>query len=353
MLKKIFKIFLFLILLGLWAGIYFYFFPTYPDYWISEEYFETRFQEEWFDSAENGFYEWKSITEDLDQHADILTEFDLYYKCYIQESCFSILKDLTRLEREEKLRELLSDTVKMKAFWDILEGFLNDFSEITQEYNYISTLNYSRDAEWNTPVWPELIQYTNLMRLTRGMIFFNHYSWDKDTLENTSAFYKNIAWLSFNLDDSLLSYLVIITVLNIQFEYLELQINNLSPVVKKILWKNIKRSEISSDMIQNGIRWEHQYGELLINNLYHGTLYEVNSETWENLKTLLFFDLDDSLNIMRKIDKNKIEWICKENWVKVNGKNWIWRTLAQSWSACSTAVLKKTDDIIKRRKELI
>lgn len=73
--------------------------------------------------------------------------------------------------------------------------------------------------------------------------------------------YKNLAWLSEKLDDGVIGYLVIITIANIQFDYLKNNVEDFSPLVKKILFTTIKENIISNEMIQNGIKAEHQYGE--------------------------------------------------------------------------------------------
>lgn len=333
--------------------MYFYFFPRYPDYNISESYFETRFQKEWFQSEKNGFHEWKKLVESLNQHEEIITEFDTYYKCYFENTCLKNFEDLSEIQKQEELKKILENQEKMQEFWEITNNFLKQFEEITQKYEFISTLNYANEENWQFAVASETIVLTKLISFSRGILFYSNYSWDKVFTQNMTQLYKNIAWLSKKLDDGVIGYLVIINISNAQFDYLKSNVEDLSPLVKKILFTTMKENPISNDMIQNGIRAEHQYGNLIIHNLFSWALNEVNKQTWKNIKTILFFDRNDSLNLMKKIDYNKVEWICEEFNVKINWKNWIWRTLAQSWWMCMQAQYKKQSYLLQKREEVL
>jgi len=61
--------------------------------------------------------------------------------------------------------------------------------------------------------------------------------------------------LSEKLDAELIDYLVLITVLNIQFEYLENNIDRLNNWEKIVLKNTLSEYDISDTMIENALKW--------------------------------------------------------------------------------------------------
>jgi len=353
MLKWVVRIFLLLLLFTFGVGGYFYFFPIYPDYNISEEYFQTRFHEQWFDSPENGFHDFKKLIESLDENSEIIWEFDMYYKCYIENNCLADLKDVSEPEREIKLKEFLTNVDKIKNFWIIIDNFLTGFTRITEEYEFISTLNYANDNNGNFSVWEEIIQYTKLISLSRGMIFYNHYTNEKEALKNIVSFYNNVSWLSHNLDSQMIWYLVIITVLTQQFQYLESNIETISPLTKKVIRNTLNKYRLSWDMIQNANKSGYIYGKNIFEKVFLKAYDDANTQLWTSFKIKFFYNHEDTMNLVRKNEYNKINNICEEDRIKKNGRNLLWRILIEWNTVCLTRQYEKQDELFKKREQLI
>lgn len=342
MFKKIF-LFFFLILLIIWG--YFYIFPIYPDYDIPENYFETRFHNEWFDSPKNGFKDYKKLMKSLDDHGEILGEFDLYYKCYLENTCLNELKDLSEIERKSYLQDIIWDKEKIQKFWEISKNFLDKFEKLLDDYEFISLHNYNESAEYY-PTWGEIIHYTKFMSLSRGIIFFSHYTSEKEALKMIWGFYSSLSLLSFKLDSWILSYLVVNVIISMHLDYIEDNLSRFSPITKR-LFKNILNAyNISPDMVKNGVISEYLYWIITLENVFVKTL-----EKNLNIKTLLFYDHEETVNIARKIEYDHIQWKCGFE-IKKNGKNFIGRTLMEG-RPCMNSNIQKQNDLLKKREELI
>jgi len=352
LLKWIFRFFLLILIIAIPVGIYFYIFPTYPDYEIPEEYFHTRSYEQWFDSPQNGFKEWKKLLESLDEHTDIIWKYDVYYKCFIDENCARELEGISGQEKTIAFEEISWDEIEKEKFGQVIENFLSEFTRITEQYNFVSTLNYADDEDWNFPVGGEDLVYTQLMQLSRWMIFYNSIVSDKIFIENMVTHYKNLSWLSHNYDTSLIGYLVIITLYNIQFDYLENNIEKVSSLFKVLFWNNMKEYTISDSMMENGNISSYFYGKMIFENIFVKSFESANKTLWSSIKTTLFYDHDDTMNVVRKLDYDKSKGVCDFKVVR-NGKNFLWRTLLQGDACVHTSQYQKQTELLQKREQLI
>ena len=345
MFKKILKKSLYLLIPFFAYGLYVYIFPIYPDYNIPEEYFHTRFHDEWFDSPWNGFHAWKELIEWLKEHKEIILEFDRYYKCFLEDNCIYIDEHITQIEKNELLAAIKADEETLAQYQYVVNSFLRDFENITEDYSYISTLNFALNENWEIPVWAEIIVYTRLLELSRGIIFYNHISQWQTLLNNTIQILKNFSWLSYNLDDSIITYLILMRVLEKNYMYIKNHFEELPPHISLMLWRNVERYQISDTMLQNGIKTDHQFWKKIIESIY--------ASSQKDFKTRFFFDLDETLQIMKKIDYERIEWDCSFVEINNNWKNWIWRTLSELWNICMQRQLRQQSDLLQLRWDII
>ena len=351
MLKKIFKGFLYLLIPLSLVGLYFYIFPVYSDFEIPEEYFHTRFHEEWFDSPQNGFHAWKELIEWLEEHEEIIREFDIYYRCYITQDCSFIAPDMTEEEKTEYLELLLTDSEKIETFWVIIRQLISNLEKISSEYDYISTLNYQA-WEGDLTLWPEMITTINLRALARWMLFYVDLLPRAEANSFLVSYYRFLSWLSLHLDDSLVSYLSLIDMLETLFNYHETYFVSLSPAFQGLHLRVLQEQETASDMIENGIKVDYNYQRLLFDALEN---WDISSDEnrWFNPISFLFYDYSDSVNILQKKFADALEGDCNLE-VGLNGRNYVGRLLLD-FTNCNlfTSHFAKQEEILSIRQNTI
>lgn len=346
MIKKIFLL-LCLVLIGVCG--YFYFFPMYQGNDISEEYFKTRFQDRWFDVPENGFQDFQSGVKGLEEYRELLWEFDLYYRCFIEGDCLEELQGLSEAQKEEELQNIVNDKEKFSNFQKLSNVFLDDMEWVFQEHDFISTLDYENYSKMlRGEETKPLMTYTQMIQFTWALRFYYQYSSNKEVIAVFTRFYKIMSELSTKMDGGVLEYLVFITTLDIQLEFILENYERFDVIEKRILWNILKKYKISSDMIENGIRWEYQK-ELM--------MYEFGSrELWKegmNFKTLLLYDHEETLEILQEVAYEAIQWNC-ENVIWLNGRNFIWRTLIKWPGGCIyVSQIKKQETLLEKYNEVI
>ncbi|MCH8518574.1 hypothetical protein LAT59_02325 [Candidatus Gracilibacteria bacterium] len=350
MFKKIFLLFLALLFI---AGGYFYVFPIYPDYGISEEYFHTRFHEEGFDSPQNGFHAWKELIECLDEYTGLIGEFDIYYKCFLEDDCSYIDQNLTSQEKVIYLELILNDTDKMSEFGDFIQNFTSTLEYISSSYSYISTLNYHGSDDLGIAIGSEMIFNQQLRAFTRGILFYMYYSSNSEASSIFISYYKYLSWLSQNLDDNVVGYLVLIEILDMLFDFLTSYYDKFSPAFQGHIQRVISDFYITEGMMINGVKSEHQYKLLLYQGIEDGALDGGDNSWGFNPKTFLFYDILDTLNLARKIDKNTIEGNCDFE-IQINGRNFIGRTLLEmNHCFLLDRHFQKEADLLEKRLEII
>ena len=350
---------------------YAYTFPVYPDYNIPEEYFHTRFHEEWFDSPRNWFQAWKKLIEWLNEHQELIYEFDNYYNCFFDNGCDVIDPNMTQEELDLLYKSVINNEALIDDFWNLLYTFLEDTESIMADYDYISYKNFENDSDASRLGW-EILTYSRLLAFTRAMRLYIHLSdmWEKTEL--IDRYLAVISWLSYNIDADTISYLVIISLHNRIYDYLESEIHNISPWQKNLLSRIIQKHTISDDMIYNASRFWYFYGSML----YKG-------EIQDNLSSIsrLFYNHDETLNILRQLEYNRSEriyekleyrwiniikrlqmieaWFMRDDYypydnnVALNGRNLIWRILLNSIVTDFERLFQQEEEIIQRRLEII
>lgn len=356
MIKKVFKwmlrILLFLLALVVIAWWYFYFFPVYSDYWISEDYFETRFQKQWFNSPENGYEVWSGIP---DLFSWVQWEVDAYSRCYVEawDCSNGMLPEINDINKQQVLSDFLNSEEYKNEYKTLVQDVLKTFDRMLT-YEYVSTLDYLDYAKITTgEEMKPVLTFTSFIQFSRSLWLYYDTSSNKDFIRVFSSFYKNISLLSNQLDSGLIDYLVIITILNTQFEYLENNLDRLNDSEKKLVLNILKEYEISNSMIQNASKAEYWEGKILFDWIFW------NKDSWadvsgnNNIKTKLFYSYNDTMNLLRKNHYNQVNNICEENWPKKNGRNFLWRVLIQWNSTCYSSQYSKQKDVLQKREELI
>jgi len=354
--KKIFKwilrLFLFLFLISLVWGVYFYFFPVYPDYGISEEYFETRFHEQWFDSPENGYEIWSNIQ---GLFTWVQWQVDTYSRCYPNgwDCWYTNIPEINDNNKEEVLSNFLQSDEYNNEYKILVENVLDAFDEMLS-YKYISTHDYKDYEKMITgEEMKPILTFTWLIQFSRSLRFYYDYSWNKEFILVFTKFYKSLAILSEKLDAELIDYLVLITVLNIQFEYLENNIDRLNNWEKIVLKNTLSEYDISDTMIENALKWEYWYWKVIFEWIFVKSNEVANRSAGTNFKNILFYNHSDTMNLVRKNHYDKVNNICEENWPKKNGRNFLWRLLIETNTICFSSHFKRQEDLIKKREELI
>ena len=325
--KKIFKwilrIFLFLFLISLAWGLYFYFFPMYPDYGISEEYFETRFHSEWFDSPKNSYEEWRMIIEGMSTQSEILSQIDMHFKCSLEDTCLWDLQDLNNQQRVESLERFLAST--------------DDYEDLK-----------------NLVTWKEtkpILTNTQLIQFSRAIILHYDNTSNKQVISIFKTFYDSIAQLTHKMDSSIIDYLLFITLLNPQLDYFIDNIDRYSKAEKLILKNILEREEISDSMIQNGLRAEYQNSKVLFDILNSNQDLAANENT-SGMRKTLFYSHSDTMNLLKKSYYDAIENKTIFE-ISNNGRNYIGRLMLDIWQATYVSQFKKQTELLKKREELI
>ena len=352
MLKKIFKGFLYLLIPLSLVGLYFYIFPVYSDFWISEERFYTRFHSEWFDSPQNGFHTWESIIEWLEEYDELVREFDVYHRCFIWGDCSVIAPNMTEIEKQESLTLLLQDTQKLDAFWEIVRNFIAESENLTRQYSFISALNYNPSPDSEIALWPEALYLTYLRSFTRWMLFYLDIIPRSEANSLLISYHRFLSWLSIHLDDSLVSYLSLIEILETLYNYFEVQLPMLSPAFQRLHLRVFEEHDVAKDMIENGIKVEYNYQRLLFDALEDWNISS-NNTWWFNPIPFFFYNHADSINILQKIFSEALEGDCEFE-ISLNGRNYIGRLLFD-FSNCHlfSSQFRKQAELLNQRQAII
>ena len=353
--KKIFKwilrIFLFLFLISLAWGLYFYFFPMYPDYGISEEYFETRFHSEWFDSPKNSYEEWRMIIEGMSTQSEILSQIDMHFKCSLEDTCLWDLQDLNNQQRVESLERFLASAEYNQDFWNFRDTTLLNLQTLASK-ELINTHDYE-DLK-NLVTWKEtkpILTNTQLIQFSRAIILHYDNTSNKQVISIFKTFYDSIAQLTHKMDSSIIDYLLFITLLNPQLDYFIDNIDRYSKAEKLILKNILEREEISDSMIQNGLRAEYQNSKVLFDILNSNQDLAANENT-SGMRKTLFYSHSDTMNLLKKSYYDAIENKTIFE-ISNNGRNYIGRLMLDIWQATYVSQFKKQTELLKKREELI
>lgn len=342
------KIFLLLIVILLWVGVYFYYFPSYPEYDIPDTYFQTRFSSPWFDSPKNGFTQWKELHEYIGTKWDVLRIFDAYYLCYNENECnIEVLGWTDEANKELKAKNFSESLLSTQEFPEIMNEVFKRLEEI-QEYEYISTLNYTpKDNEAFALGW-EITEFKNMISFTRALSFYNNNLNSKEFLENYSVYYRALSFLSQKLDTDVVWALILITLSDIHLYSWEIYQEKLKWGEKFVLKNTLMNYEFSDTMIQNAFKASYQYEKWM----YEYGLSESGNEHMWSLRAFLFYNEADTMNLLKKIEYEKSQGNCDFR-IRVNGRNAIGRILLQTTQICSSSQFKKEEELLQKREELI
>ena len=372
MLKKILKKSPYLLIPFFAYSLYVYIFPIYPDFDIPEEYFHTRFHDEWFDSPNNWFHAWKEIIEWLEEDKELINDFHNYNECFLDNWCHSIDSDITQEEIDALYQSVVNDTELMSNFWNILYTFLEDTESIMLEYDFISYRNFEVDGSLFSVGW-EITSDNQMIRLIRAMRLYIHLSDTSEKIELLDRYLAVLSWLSYNVDSDIITYLVIITLHNIIYNHIEFDMQNMWRWHKNILSRIVEKHTISDDMVYNGSRYWYFFGK----KAYEGTIFQEVS-----FFERLFYNSQDTLNVLRKLEYNRSEriyealeyrWININIWLEMiatffynsyydyvddnliilNWRNMIWRAYLNAIYANFDSAFKREEELIQRRLEII
>ena len=372
MLKKILKKSLYLLIPLFGYGLYVYIFPIYPDFEIPEEYFYTRFHDEWFDSSRNGFYAWKELNEWLEQHKELIKEFHNYDECLLDALCYWIDPDITQEELDLLYKSVINNEALIDDFWNLLYTFLEDMELIMTEYDFISYRNFEVDGGLFSVGW-EITSGSQMIRLIRSMRLYIHISDTSEKIELLDRYLAVLSWLSYNVDSDMITYLVIITLHNIIYNHIEFDMQNMWRWHRNILSRIVDKHTISDDMIYNGSRYWYFFGK----TAYEETIFQEVS-----FFKRLFYNSQDTLNILRKLEYNRSEriyesleyrWININIWLEMiatffynryydytddnliilNWRNMTWRAYLNALHFDFDWTFKREEELIQRRLEII
>jgi len=378
MIKKLWKIFL--VVLFIWI-IYLYLFPTYPDYWVSDNNFLTRHHDKDFNSIENGFHLWKDLHEYLWENKDFLDRIDSFYKCKIEDTCASfILTECVRKwmcskdgssnqDRDYIIQYLQNDFIdswEQEKIDKIIQEYLW-FIEKINEKEFILSLDARNFKDNSWALGSEWVRYTPFFDISRII----GYRWPQyNEKKKFQVYSKNYIWLINILnkfDGVFIDYGSLQVAIKNQSDFI-LQDYKTKNAYSVILKKLIENNPISSWYTANAIKRDYIIWRLYLENGWIDDFKKYTRnfslEWWEIwipflkfLPKFLFYSQKETINLLTKNQKNKLmhaNWEKPIEHFKYNWKNLIWRWFVNqsAWLDFSTK-FKKENEFIESQKTLL
>ena len=346
------KIFLWIFLVLLWLGGYFYFFPIYPNYNISDDYFNTTHYNKSFDSSENAYKKWVELNRYLWENKEFLDRILNFYVCVdverwnchidigkeCREKWFcknSVLKDQEKEYVVDYFKNLFEQSKDKDKLDNIITTYLQSLEDINRK-DYL--LFFNKDN-----VFEEVIPMSSFINLNKIIKYLFSSKYEKNYLKLFLENYSSIVSILNKSDLKLMDGLVFITTLEIHLPTFEKLITERNFIeYKAIVIDTMKINNLKSWFMMNAIKNEYHFVYLLMKK----ELFN-NQKLWFSPKLLFLYSEPDTFNLLKKQFKSILEHEKLLN-IKLNGRNFIWRILINSSIANYDQQMKKEQDLIDK-----
>lgn len=387
------KIFLGVLILFLWLGGYFYFFPMYPNYNIPDDYFKTSYYDKDINSRENGYNKFRELVNFLNEGENkrLLEYYSNIYSCKTKDTFCDKLGSVKKIkdafemkygkEKTIKISQLLETLEQAKVTknntkieeinkvldsWNVngeVDAYEIVLQDITKEKNKIFKDTSKKQEFLNLLKWyfdradsiesSGYIVYFNtdfvlngevLLNFSRSLNSFIFQNTGSDWMaEVVSKQYIFLSQLSYKLEGRITDSILI----QAQMEMLFDSIKELSllPEQKVRLRDVLVTQDINKDTLKTALKDDHKEGVKLLNKTFSQE---------KNFFNIFLYSEQDTENILSKIRYDQIEYGKSNLSISLNGKNLLGRTLIQwiqDWGY--TLQSKRLANILQERQNII